>query len=143
MTLQYEVENLDGLEENIRSLYVEKDGRYFLDVVGHEKNEDPNKIPRSRLNSEIEKRKAAEAAMEQLAEDYAREVPAEMQELIPSDLPAAARVRWLRSAISRGIFHPRSSEPIDPKKPADKKLADFSNMTPAQIMAQGYKKYFF
>ena len=32
MALQYQVENLDGLDDSVKSLYTEKDGKYSLDV---------------------------------------------------------------------------------------------------------------
>ena len=68
MTLQYELENLDGVDENISKLYIEKDGKYVLDVQGHEKPEDKNMIPISRLNQEIEKRKASEKSLKEVAD---------------------------------------------------------------------------
>ena len=43
MTLHYELENLDGVDETISKLYIEKDGKFILDVQGHEKTEDKNK----------------------------------------------------------------------------------------------------
>ena len=121
MTLQFKLDSLEGLDENTSKLYVEKEGKFFLDVDGHEKNEDKNKIPRSRLNAEIDKRKAAEGDLKTIAEDLKKDVPEEMQGLIP-DLPAAKLVVWLRSANSKGLFDTKSKESIDSKKPGDKAL---------------------
>ena len=39
MTLQYQLDSLNGLEESISKLYIEKDGKFTLDVTGHEKPE--------------------------------------------------------------------------------------------------------
>ena len=85
MTLKMQLDSLEGLDENISPLYVEKEGKFYLDVDGHEKN-DKNKIPRSRLNQEIDKRKAAEIELAALAEDLKKDVPEDKQGLIP-DLP--------------------------------------------------------
>ena len=32
--LKYELENLDGVEESVKSLYEEKDGKYVLKIEG-------------------------------------------------------------------------------------------------------------
>ena len=40
MTLQYQLDSLEGLDENISKLYVEREGKFYLDVTGHEKPED-------------------------------------------------------------------------------------------------------
>ena len=79
MTLEYELDSLEGLEENISSLYTEKDGKFYLDVTGFAKSGDKNKIPRHRLNQEIDKRKAAEMNLATIAEDLKKDVPEEMQ----------------------------------------------------------------
>jgi hypothetical protein len=140
MALKLELDSLEGLEENISSLYVEKDGKFVLDVdADHVKNEDKNKIPRSRLNAEIDKRKAAEAELQTIAEDLKKDVPEDKQGLIP-DLPAAKLIIWLRNASASGLFDPSAKQSIDSKKPGDKPPVDFNNMSPQAIMAQGYKK---
>ncbi len=139
MTLQYKLDSLDGLDENTSKLYIEKEGIFYLDVDGHEKNDDKNKIPRSRLNQEIDKRKAAEVELQTIAEDLKKDVPEEMQGLIP-DLPAAKLVVWLRSANAKGLFDPKSRESIDSKKPGDKAPTDFKDMSPQASMASGYKR---
>ena len=138
MTLQYKLDSLDGLDENTSKLYIEKEGIFYLDVDGHEKNDDKNKIPRSRLNQEIDKRKAAEVELQTIAEDLKKDVPEEMQGLIP-DLAPAKLITWLRSANAKGLFEPKSKESIDSKKPGDKAPTDFKNMSPQALMSRGYK----
>ena len=128
--LKLNLDTLDGLDESIQKLYIEKDGKYHLDVDGHDKN----RIPRSRLNQEIDKRKAAETELVTIAESLRAEVPEDMQDLVP-DLPPGKLITWLRSA-SR-LFDPK--EPIDTKKPGGKEPVDFSNLSPQAIMAKGYK----
>ena len=138
MTLQFKLDSLDGLDENTSQLYIEKEGIFYLDVAGHDKNDDKNKIPRSRLNAEIDKRKAAEVELQTIAEDLKKDVPEEMQGLIP-DLSPAKLITWLRSANAKGLFDPKFKESIDSKKPGDKAPTDFKDMSPQAIMAGGYK----
>ena len=130
MALQMTLDNLEGLDESIAALYTEEDGKFYLDVDSHDKN----RIPRSRLNQEIDKRKAAEIELVTIAESLKAEVPEDMQDLVP-DLPPGKLITWLRSA-SR-LFDPK--EPIDTKKPGGKEPVDFDNMSPQAIMATGYK----
>ena len=132
MALKMTLDNLDGVDETISKLYIEKDGKFYLNVDGHDKND--NKIPLSRLNQEIDKRKAAETELLTIAENLKAEVPEDMQDLIP-DLPPGKLITWLRSA-SR-LFDPKL--PIDSKKPGDKKPVDFDNMSPQAIMSCGYR----
>ena len=130
MALQMTLDNLDGVDEATAKFYIEKDGKYILDVSG----DDKTRIPRSRLNQEIEKRKSAETELLTIAENLKAEVPEDMQDLIP-DLPPGKLISWLRSA-SR-LFDPK--EAVDTKKPGGKEPVDFDNMTPQAIMATGYK----
>ena len=43
MALQYQLENLDGLDEATAKLYKEAEGGFVLDVTGHEKTDDGDK----------------------------------------------------------------------------------------------------
>jgi hypothetical protein len=139
MALQFQLETLEGLDAGIQKLYVQKDGKYFLDVTGHEKTEDKDaKIPHARLNQEIEKRKASETALKEVADGFVENVPEEMRDLIP-DLSPAAKIKWIRDASAKGIFDPKPAEGIDTKRPGGKPPADFKNMDPRAIMATGYK----
>jgi len=59
MALQMVVDTLDGMDEGIAKLYVERDGKFHLDVDGHDKNDNPdNRIPNGiggqTLNCELE-----------------------------------------------------------------------------------------
>ena len=137
MALKYEVENLDGIDEQIAKLYVEKDGKFYLDVTGHEKNEQ-DRIPKSRLDQEISKRKVVEKALNLIAEKLKADVPEEYQNLVP-DLPSDKLIDWLQNASTKGLFDEKQATNIDSKRPSDKKPQDFSNMSPQAIMATGYK----
>lgn len=137
MTLQYQLENLEGLDESISKLYVEKDGKFYLDVIGHEKTEDKERIPKSRLDQEITKRKDAEKELSEIAENLKADVPEDMQELIP-DLSPANLIKWLRSANAKGLFDPKPKESIDTKRPGDKP-GESDNLSPQARMASGYK----
>lgn len=105
-------------------------------------NTDENRehmIPKSRFDALNEKKKAAESALEEIAEGLIETVPEEMREIIP-DLPPAAKVKWIQAAQRKGLFEikPETNGP-DSKKPGDQKPTDFENMSPQAIMATGYK----
>ena len=137
MALQMNLDTLDGIDEGIAKLYTEKDGKFTLDVDGHDKN-DTGKIPLARLNQEIDKRKASDTALSEIADELKKDVPEEMQELIP-DLPASKLIKWLRKANAEGLFSSKPAESIDSRRPGGKPPKDFNNMSPQQIMAAGYK----
>jgi hypothetical protein len=133
MALEMVLEKMDGVDEAIQKLYIEKDGKFHLDVADHDKN----RIPVSRLNHEIEKRKAAEKAVEDIAANLVEAIPEEFREIIPN-LPPVDKIKWLKAAELKGLFH-KQVDGLDSKKPGDKKPADFSGLSPQAIMAQGYK----
>lgn len=109
-------------------------------------NQEPNKpqaqqhlVPKSRLDEVIGQKKAAEAALEEIAASILAEVPEDMRDLIPADLPPAARIKWVRAAMAKGIFgSPAGATNPDAKRPGAKAPADMSGMNPRQMMATGY-----
>ena len=137
MTLQYKMDSLEGLDEDTAKLYIQRDGKYFLDVTGHEQTVDRDSIPRSRLNQEIDKRKASEAALKEVADKLIEDVPEDKRPIVP-DLSPAAKIAWLRDAFKMGFFENQKAEAIDSKRPADKPPTKFEGMTPTQMMSQGY-----
>jgi len=134
MALQMTLDNLDGVDEAIHKLYIEKDGKYYLDVSG----DDKNRIPISRLNQEIDKRKAAEKTVEEIAESLIESLPEDMRDIIPN-LSPAEKIKWIRAAEKKGLFN-KQIDGLDSKKPGDKKPPDFSGLSPQAIMSRGYKK---
>ena len=139
MTLQYQLDSLDGLEESISKLYIEKDGKFTLDVVGHEKPESKDMVPISRLNQEIDKRKEAEKGLQAICDQMVEDIPEDRRSIIP-ELAPSAKITWLREANKQGIFEDRKTESIDSQKPGDQKPTDFKDMSPQAIMATGYNK---
>ena len=91
-----------------------------------------------KIDSEQEKRKAAEAELKEVAENIKNQVPEEYRDLIP-DLPPGQLIKWLQNATSKGLFNPKQNESLDSKKPGGKSPTNFENMTPQQIMETGYK----
>lgn len=76
MALDFEVDSLDGLEENVQGLYVEKDGKYRLDVSGIDPADELKEAlrkQRDETKSEKERRKALEEAQQKLEESQAKE----------------------------------------------------------------------
>ena len=96
MALQMVVETLEGMDEGIAKLYAEKDGKFRLDVDGHKKNDDPNRIPKSRLDQEIEKRKMSETALNEIANTLTEDIPEDMRDIVP-DLPPAQKIKWIKT----------------------------------------------
>jgi hypothetical protein len=142
MTLKYELDSLEGLDEHIKALYKEQDGKFILDVTGHEKPEDKDKgnmVPKSRLDQEIDKRKEAEKGLQAICDQMIEDIPEDKRGIIP-DLAPSAKISWLRQANKQGVFDDKQvNPPVDTKRPGDKKPTDFDNMTPQAIMATGYK----
>ena len=98
-------------------------------------------IPKGRFDEVVGQKKAAEAALEEIASSLVDEIPEDMRDLVPSDLPPAARIKWVRAAMAKGIFgSPAGATNPDSKRPGSKAPADFSGMNPRQIMAHGYNK---
>ena len=146
MTLQAVLENLDGLDQSISSHYIEKDGKFHLDIEGIETDKKDRAahdksdwIPRSRFNEVNEKRKSIEKELSEIAEDLKSSVPEDFQDLIP-DLPPGKLISWLRNTSEKGLFDSKSKESIDSKRPSDQKPKDFEGMSPQAIMATGYNK---
>lgn len=142
MALAMTLENLDSITDaSIKALYVKQDdGTFRLDVDGHhEKNEDPNRIPKSRLDAEIQKRKDADASLTEISASFVESVPEEMRDLIP-DLPPSKKIKWIQQANAKGLFESKAKEPIDSKRPGSKTPASFEGLSPTSIMEQGYKK---
>lgn len=139
MTLQMVVDSVDGMDEGIAKLYVEKDGKFHLDVDGdHVKNEDPNRIPKSRLDAEIEKRKDSEKSMAEIAESFIEDLPEDMRDLVP-DLAPAAKIKWIKAAQAKGLFDQKPVEGIDTKRPKGKQAENLDGLSPQTLMAKGYK----
>lgn len=95
-------------------------------------------IPKSRFDQVVTQRKAAETALEELATELAEEIPEDMRDIVP-DLPPSQRIKWIRSAIKKGIFAGNQvPNGPDSKRPGGKPPIDFDGMSPQAIMAQGY-----
>lgn len=95
-------------------------------------------IPKGRFDEVVGQKKAAEAALEEIATSLVDEIPEDMRDIIP-DLPPAARIKWVRAAMQKGIFGSQAgvTNP-DAKRPGAKAPADMSGLNPRQIMAMGY-----
>jgi len=139
MALAMVVDTLDSLDDAIKPLYIEKDGKFVLDVDGHDKNDDENRIPKARLDQEIQKRKESDQTLNEIAEQFVDDVLEDMRDLIP-DLPAAKKIQWIKAANKKGLFNPQQDQNgPDSKRPGSKRAENFEGMTPTAKMATGYK----
>ena len=139
MDLEYQLDTLEGLDNAYHALYSERDGKFLLRVLNTPVTEDKNKIPKSRLDQEIAKRKTAEENLTSVAETLKSGIPEQYQDLIP-DMPPAAMIAWIQKMNASGIFDAKeSTTPIDNKKPATKPAVDLDSLPPQAKMAMGYK----
>lgn len=141
MALAYTVETLEGLDQGIAALYKKgDDGRFTLDVTGHEKpdNQDKDRVPLSRLSQEVEKRRSAETQLKEIVDQLIADIDESKRSIIP-DLAPGPKIAWLRNAQKMGFFDDKQAPPIDSKRPSDRLPTD-QTMNPVQRMATGYKK---
>lgn len=112
-------------------------------------------IPKSRLDGEIAKRRAAEETLAKFADDLLEEVPEEMRDLVPA-LQPADKIAWIRMAKSKGVFAKAANKDADqgagkPERPETPKVPatengrtgnghapDLSTLPPAARMARAY-----
>jgi len=141
--LKLVVENLDKVEKEYQSLYVEKDGKHYLDVDGtlnrNDNNDSGDRIPRTRLNAEIQKRKDAEGFIADMCENLESDVPEEFKKLIP-DLPPGKKIKWLNEATKSGFFEGKTAEGDGPdsRRPGTKTPTDLSKLSPHEMLSAGY-----
>jgi hypothetical protein len=98
-------------------------------------------IPKARLDQEIAKRRGVEEQLEAVAKELEADVPETFQDLIPSGLSAADRIKWLRAATAKGLFTGHEPLPTDQSKPKITKPTPIpDSLSPVQKMAAGYGK---
>jgi hypothetical protein len=95
MALAFEIDSLDGLEESVKTLYKEHNGKFRLDVSGI----DPADELKGALQREREERKAAKARADQLerekaeAEEVRLREKSEFKELYEREKSAAQKLK--------------------------------------------------
>ena len=108
MTLEYQIDSLDGLDENTSSLYVEKDGKFVLDVAGHDKTDSKqnSQMPPGSRNSQTQG--SRETGLQTVADGLKEDIPEEFRDLIPE--PAAREAYFLdpKNKFQRHIRHQRT-----------------------------------
>ena len=70
MTLKFQLDSLEGVEESIQGLYVEKDGKFVLGIEGLPQQEDVTGL-KAKVEELLGEKKAAEKARRE-AEEKAR-----------------------------------------------------------------------
>ena len=66
----------------------EKDGKFYLDVTGHEKPDNKDLIPKSRLDQEISKRKDVEKGLQAICDHMIEDIPEDKRGIIPDLAPS-------------------------------------------------------
>jgi hypothetical protein len=95
-------------------------------------------VPKSRLDAEIDKKKVAETALDEVANALIEEIPEDMRDVVP-DLPPAEKIKWLQAAKKKDLFKLGHVESPDSKRPGGKPSTDFENMNPHTMRESGYK----
>ena len=70
MTLKFQLDTLEGVDESVQSMYIEKDGKFVLNIEGMPKPEDVSGL-KSKVQELLDEKKAADKARKE-AEDAAR-----------------------------------------------------------------------
>lgn len=70
MTLKFQLDSLDGVDESVAALYVEKDGKFVLGIEGLPQQEDVSGL-KSKVQELLDEKKAADKARKD-AEEQAR-----------------------------------------------------------------------
>lgn len=70
MTLKFQLDSLEGIDESIQALYIEKDGKFVLGIEGLPQQEDVSGL-KSKVQELLDEKKA-EAEKRKAAEDQAR-----------------------------------------------------------------------
>jgi hypothetical protein len=97
-------------------------------------------VPYARFSEVNEKRKAAEAELQSVADSLKEDVPESQRDLIP-DLPPAALIKWIRTANAKGLFTVKAPEsPDGGKRPNSKQTQDLTGLSPQSMMSMGYGK---
>ncbi len=99
MGLKYQLDNLDGLDDSMRTLYTEKDGKFVLGIEGLPQPEDVSGL-KSKVQELLDEKKAADKARKD-AEDQAR---LEREE----NARKSGNVEELEKVLVRKIQPPRS-----------------------------------
>ena len=95
-------------------------------------------VPKSRLDQVIAQRKRADDAIKFVVTELREDIPEEFRDLVP-DIEPAEQVKWIRNAVSKGLFEKAPASGPDSKRPGGKPPIDYENMTPQQMMEAGYK----
>lgn len=97
-------------------------------------------VPYERFQAVNAAKKQAEETLSGIVTELLEDIPEDLRDIVP-DLTPAEKIKWIRAAHKKGVFGGRATEPSGPdsKRPGGKPPVDFSNMTPAQMMATGYK----
>lgn len=95
-------------------------------------------VPYDRFQKVNEAKKQAEETLNTIATELLEDVPEDMRDIVPN-LPPAEQIKWLRSALKKGLFASKetSSSP-DSQRPSGKVAADYLNLTPYEKLSMGY-----
>jgi hypothetical protein len=96
-------------------------------------------VPITRLNAEIEKRKASDATLKEIADGFINDVPEDLRDIIP-DLPPAQQIKWIQTASKKGLFNPPQGQSgPGSEQPGARQATSLDDMTPGEMIKAGLK----
>ncbi len=97
---------------------------------------------KTKLDTEATQRKQAEAQLQAIYDDVLTEVPEAHRDMIPN-LPLGDRIKWVRSALKKGVFADKAKPDVkvDQSRPkiTPQTQVNVDTLKPEQKMAMGYK----
>jgi len=95
-------------------------------------------VPISRLNEVLAQKKQAIDALQSMADELKKDIPEKFQEIVPA-LEPLEQVKWIRNAMSKGLFNKETNDGLDTKKGSGvKPTLDYGKMQPDDILKAGY-----
>lgn len=95
-------------------------------------------IPKSRLDEEIAKRRAAEAEVTKLVDEMVSDLPEQYRGLVPDGLGGAEKLAWLRKAKATGIFVAKVPPTDNGRPTSTPRVPDFNNLPTLTKIAASY-----
>ena len=106
-----------------------------------EKSAQEQMIPKSRFDQILGQKKQAETELNEVANMLAESIPEKYRDLVPQDLPASQKIKWIQNAQSKGIFADKVQEsPASGTPGPGNPSVDMTGMSGSQILDLHFKK---
>ena len=106
--------------------------------AGNAPDKSEKTVPYTRFQQVNDAKKQAEETLTALVDELKDEVPEEHRDLIPGVSPAE-QIKWIRSAMKKGLFTAPAPSGPDSKRPGGNPGHDLSGLSPSQMIEMGLK----